>query len=176
MITITATGIREVIANLRKLQDGLEHPKEGLLRSTHAVAGVFAKNYDEQGSAVGGWADLSEQTLAMREWQGFDPGPIMYRYGALRDMAVAFFQRSTGGSESKGDSYSDNVTTATLDIEDNKAALSLGGSYKVLNQFGYPNTNGSGENPARPFWFINSDTIVAGRDAMEDWIKDEVLP
>lgn len=176
MITIQVVGQQGVMARIGQFVHGLEHPKEGLIRSTHGVANVFARNYDEQGSAVGGWAALSERTLAMRQYQGFDPGPILLRYGAFRDMAIAFFQKSTGGTDSASDSYSDNVTDASLVVDDERAVLSLGGSYKILNQFGYSNTNGSGDNPARPYWFINSDAIVGAREGMEDWLRDEVLP
>lgn len=176
MIVIQVIGAHEAMARLNKITHGLEHPKEGLIRSTHKVADIFGKNFDEEGSAVGGWAELSEQTVAMREYQGY-PGehPILFRYGALRGMAVEFFQKTAGGSSSAGDDYSNNVVQASLEVDDQRAVLSIGGSYKVLNQTGHPNARW-GDNPARPFWFIDTDTIVGARDAMVDWIKDEVLP
>lgn len=175
--TIVVKNDKAAAARIDEIARRLKQPKNGLIRATNKVAQKFGENFDSEGGLVGGWPDLAEQTQGMREWQGFSPDhPILIRYGALRAVAVEFFQNAKGsGSVSKGDSYSDEVVKGSLSLRGQTARLYIGGSYKVMNQFGYPDTNGSGVNPPRPFWFVNKHSIAAARDGVKEWIEDEVL-
>jgi hypothetical protein len=177
MITFSVTGLQQAVAKIAQIQRNLAQPKTGLERATHKVAEVFEKNYDSEGGLVGGWPDLAEKTQNMRAWQGFEPEhPIMIRYGSFRAVAVEFFKTAKDGHVfSSTDDYSDQTVTGSLQIAGNKATLQVGGSYKVLNQWGYGNTNGSGDNPARPYWFIDRQSVAAGVEGIRDWIENEVL-
>jgi hypothetical protein len=183
-IQITSTGIPQWVAYLTKIGQRLQSPQGGLESATHAVAGVFQQNYDSEGGEVGGWADLSEYAQSVRWWQGFQPDhPILVRYGSLRNIAVDFFQSaSIGSTRSAGgdtEAWSDQEVTGTLEYrksgDDATATLVLSGSYKILNQTGHPNAFGYSDNPARPFWFVNSASLTAAQSALKKWIEDEVL-
>lgn len=174
---IEVVGVARVIAHLAKLQSGLQEPTKGLENATNYVAKVFRQNYDSEGGLVGGWEDLAEKTQSIRSWQGFEPEhPIMVRYDSLRHIAVTFFETAKAGYRaSSTDGYSDQTVEGSLTISGSRATLSIGGGYKILNQFGYPDTNGSGDNPARPYWFINAQVVDEAQHGVVDWIKDEVL-
>ena len=185
-INIQVSGLNEAIQWLDRFGEHLENPTMGLEYATHSMADVFARNYDGEGSEVGGWAELSEYTNRIREWQGFDPDhPVLVRSGALRAMAVEFFQTAmagqtaTAGDDFPAKTWSDQVVRGHLDIQDSgngqTAVLSLGGSYKLLNQFGHANAFGYEDNPARPYWFITSASTTAARDGVIKWLQDEVL-
>lgn len=180
---IQATGLREDMVALEKIVDRLGNVSDGLERATHNVAGVFAQNYASEGGMVGGWPGLADYTLNIREWQGVPPGPILIRYesGGLWSMAVDFFLTARAGSRaSAGGSYpfktwSDQTVNAQLQVGDNRATLSLSGSYKLLNQWGHPNWGQMSDVPARPFWFVNDNVVREAREGVESWIQDEVL-
>lgn len=178
---IQATNLTQVRARLDKIIRNLNDPKEGLERATHKVAGIFKENYDNEGSMVGGWPALSDYALNIRQWQGVPPGPILVRYGALRAIAVEFFQTARAGSSaSAGGSYpfktwSDQTVTGQLNVSGPRATLILGGSYKILNQWGHENWGPMSDVPARPFWFVGPQSIAASRDGIVEWIEDEVL-
>lgn len=185
-ITLTSANLPQAIAKLNLIASRLSSPQKGLERATHGVADIFAKNFDEEGSEVGGWAPLSEYASSVRFWQGLPTDhPILVRYGSLRAMAVAFFQKASigdsaaAGADTTDFSWSDQEVTGRLDYSGGSAGgtatLVLGGSYKILNQWGYSNTNGSGDLPPRPFWFVNENVRTAARQGVIDWIKDEVL-
>lgn len=181
-ITFTVTGLAEAQARINQIIDRLNEPKEGLERATNQVAGVFAHNYDTEGGLVGGWAQLAEVTNAMREWQGYSAEhPILIRYGALRAVAVEFFQEARAGSAiSVGDDYSGQTVSGSLQINRNVATLHIGGSYKVLNQFDYTNIR-TGPNgryqgwEARPYWFVSNEVVAAASKGVRDWVVTEVL-
>lgn len=178
---IEARGLRENQRALRGIVERLGRPEKGLEEATHRVAGVFKDNYDSEGGLVGGWPELSEYALNIREWQGVPPGPILVRYGSLRSMAVDFFRTArSGSSDSAGSStpfktWSDQTVSAQLGISGGVATLRLSGGYKLLNQWGHGNWGPMGDVPARPFWFVNDEVVRAARDGVEEWIKDEVL-
>lgn len=176
MIKATLTGHVPVQKRLSKIAKSLAQPRTGLEKATNKVAGVFEDNYDSEGGHVpGGWPELSELTLAMREYQGYPDGPILVRYGALRAVAVEFFKDAKAGQAiTHGDDYSDNVVAGSLQVSNKVATLHMGGSYKVLNQMGHDNARW-GPNPARPFWFVDRATVAAASEGIRDWIEDEVL-
>lgn len=176
-IVIRVKGEEQAMKRLADIEARLRNPKGGLIRATNKVAEKFGENFDGEGSLVGGWPDLAEQTRNIREWQGFPAEhPILFRYGALRAIAVEFFEEAKrGGSRSKGDNYSNEVVTGRLDINGNVAQMWVGGSYKVMNHYGHPNVAPEGDNPPRPFWFVNRYSVAAAREGVKDWIEDEVL-
>lgn len=178
-ITVRVRGRREAERYINRVIGELQEPKGGLVKATNKVAEVFAKNYDSEGSMVGGWPDLAEMTQDIREEQGFPAShPILIRYGSLRAVAVDFFENTRReGKTSKGDNYSDETVTGSLNIRRNVATMQVGGSYKVRNQTGHPGGGWApgGDVPPRPFWFVDRHTVAAARDGLKDWIEDEVL-
>lgn len=174
-VTIRVRNRKEAEQRVNDIISKLRSPKGGLERATENVAKEWAKNFDEEGSRVGGWADLAEMTQNMREYQGFAPAhPILIRYGALRAVAVDFFERGREGQRSEGDNYSDEVVKGRLSINRNTAELEIGGSYKVANQYGFLTKTGQFV-PARPFWFVDRGVSAAARTGIRDWIVYEVL-
>lgn len=177
VINIQVTGITEAAQALQQIADRLQNAENGLLRATNNVADVWRKNFDSEGSMVsGGWPELADATQEIRANEGFSPDhPILFRYGALRGVAVEFFQKAShGGSTSQSDNYSQQVTTGSLSITDKVATLEAHG-WKVANQWGHPGNGRYGPVPARPFWFVDKSTIAAAREGIRDWILDEVV-
>jgi hypothetical protein len=181
-IQIRSTNAHQVAKEIADIERKLDKPTEGLESATHNVAKVFKHNYDFQGADVGGWDELADYTLNIREWQGVPAGPILFRYGALREISTEFFEKAKAGStETAGGSYpfktwSEQAVTGQLTINDKTATLKLSGGYKLLNQWGHPNWGPMSDVPARPFWFVNETVINAAREGVEEWIKDKVAP
>jgi len=185
-ISYQALGVAQALAGIAKIVRGLQNPQSGLEGATHAIAKIFAQNFEGEGSLVGGWDDLSEYTQRIREWQGFDPEkPILFRYGSLRKIAVDFFESArmgevaSHGADFPARTWSDQQVTGSLTMHQGNsgstATLQIQGSYKILNQFGHGNAFGYSDNPARPYWFVNPATGQAARDAIIQWVKDEVI-
>lgn len=175
-ITIRVRGEAQAQARLNEIVNRLKKPEGGLIKATNKVAEVFAENYDREGSMVGGWPQLAEKTQNLREYYGYPrEHPILIRYGALRAVAVEFFEEAKKpGRTSKNDDYSNQTTTGTLSISGDRAELQVSG-WKVSNQYGFSHPNNPTDTPARPFWFIDRNSVAAAREGVKEWIEDEVL-
>lgn len=175
-ITIRTRGIPQAISKLEDIVKRVQEPKNGLVRATNRVAAEWGKNFDAEGQQVGGWPELAEMTQNIREYQGFNADhPILIRYGALRAVAIEFFEQARReGQTSKGDNYSDEVVKGTLSIARNTASLKVGDSWKVANQWGFRTATGS-TTPARPFWYVDRRAIAAAREGVKEWLEDDVL-
>lgn len=159
---------------LRRVESRLRSPRNGLVKAANAAAGVWEKNFRRGGSMVGGWAQLAEATKQTRQRQGFPPGPVLIRYGALKAVVTEGFMSARGpASWSRRDPYSTQNTRARLSISKDVATLSAHG-WKVANQYGHPNRSGRAI-PPRPFWFVDRTVMAASKSAVEKWIADEVL-
>lgn len=176
-VQIRVTGLRGVERKLDQIFDRLKEPKEGLIRATNRVAKEWGDNFDSEGGRVGGWPELAEMTRDIREYQGFPPDrPIMLRYGALRAIAVEYFENAKReGRAAKGDNYSDETVKGSLEITRGTATLRVGDSWKVANQWGFTNSATGQQVPARPFWFVDRRAVAAAKEGVMDWLEDEVL-
>lgn len=181
-VRIQASNVGAVQREIAKIHRQLNSPTDGLERATHKVAGIFKDNYDSEGGLVGGWPELSQYALNIREWQGVPATPILVRYGALRAIAIDYFLTAKAGSrDSAGGAYpfktwSDQTVSGQLSVSGNQASLMLTGGYKLLNQWGHGNWGPMGDVPARPFWFVGPESIAAAREGVIEWIEKEVLP
>lgn len=162
-------SLDQVKAELKKMFKKLSKPNP--TKAVQNVAQVWALSYREEGSGVGGWVGLAERTIEERQLQGFGDGPILIRGGALFSMSSLFFMRGRKGRASASTNYGKRYvrTTASLDIHDGVATMSMGGP-KTIHQKGMRSKN----LPARPFWFTDATTLRAARTGVIQWIIDEV--
>ena len=177
VVRVVVTGVPEAMQKLTEVQGKLQNDREtAVLQATNEVAGVWRQNFDREGGMVGGWAELAEKTQNLREYYGYSAShPILFRYGALRGVAVDFFQQARGsGSVSKSDSYSAQDTRGTLELSNGLAKLSAQG-WKVANQYGFTGGRGESPTPPRPFWFVDNNVIAAAGKGVEYWLLHDVL-
>ena len=164
-------SMEQVRNRFNRITDRLSRPDP--TQAVKKVGDIWALNYKQEGSMVGGWAALAHQTIRDREARGY-PGehPIMIRRGSLYAMSALFFAQGNPGSASASTNSSGNTatTTANLSIVGGTAHMSLSGPL-VKHQFGDPSQN----LPARPYWFTNKQVVLAARLGVLDWIKREVV-
>lgn len=140
-------------------------------RPVQAVARYWRNSYRTEGSAVGGWAGLSETTIRNRQYQGYRAGPILVREGGLRETSTDFFtRRKRSGTLSRTTPYDKRGITATarLVFNPNEAILSIKGP-QVYNQ--WPGRH----RPPRPFWFTTTPVRKEARGSVVEWIVVDVL-
>lgn len=174
-VTTRLRGDNAVIAYLKRASDRLKDRGPALVKAANAVATEWEENFRGQGNRVGGWAELAEATIQRREAQGFPPGPILIRYGALKRVTTDnFMSARASGSWSGSDPYSGHVTRGRLTIEKDVARLEAHG-WKVANQYGHKNHFGAQRVPPRPFWFVDRQVTAAAGGAVRDWLLEEVF-
>jgi len=175
-VTVTSTGIPQVLQWLGGVQQRIEDREDVVKKITGAIANIWRDNFDSGGRMVGGWADLRERTQEERAQMGLNPShPILYRYGNLRAVAIEFFQNiasSSGwGWTSAGDVDDGDMQAATYFRQGKDGATLSFSSVKAVHQYG----SSKAYIPDRPFWFVDDSIIGASRDVILDWLDKEVI-
>lgn len=160
-------GLAEALRQVDELTSTIESDKG---RSEVAVAGLrgaaslFDRNFASEGGLIGGWADLSDRTIEERLSLGFDEGPILFRYGDLREMTATSLMTAGGsGTFTKTDGQGKTITV-TLTAKRGSAIVVAGGE-KAYNQV---RTRSA---PARPYWFVNSGVMHALKSSSIDQLE-----
>lgn len=155
---------------LSKILERLQRPDPR--KSVQQVAKMWAANYRNEGSMVGGWAQLAASTQKDRADEGFGAAhPILIRYGSLYAMSTLFFMEGRAGSVSSvGSSDGRSIrTSASLDLSGGTAVLGMSGP-KTVHQ------KGNWTPPKRQYWFTDRNIVLAARVGAIEWIRDEVIP
>ena len=169
---VQVTGLNEARLWLDEFTRRLNDRHAGLFRAVNRVADVWKDNFDDEGRRVGRWAPLAESTVQRRASQGFGPEhPILQRSGALRNVVIDTFQSASGNhTETRGDAYSGQLTTSTIEVDSSGVARIEAHGWKVSNQY-----EAGGHEP-RPFWFVDKTVLYAARSGVVDWLANDVIP
>lgn len=174
-VTVEVKNDRQAIGMMegiyRSVTDKSEQQK-GISRAVVALVEQYRTNFQTEGRMSGRrWRGLADRTLEDRARQGYGPGPILDRSGALRRAATFESQDlSRPASATYHDPYGDTVIRNRLTFRRDEATIILDGE-KVANHHG----SGADNLPARPIWYVTSRTDAAVRDAIAEWVIDTVL-
>lgn len=164
---VTVTGMGRAVTALGKLRYALGRPRPGLFRATNKVAELWGVNYDQEGSMVGGWADLAARTQAERAKLGFGAAhPILFRYGALYGVTIDMFahaQQNAWAVAGDGDAR----VGGALTVSNNTATLYAVG-WPIANQWE------DSRHPARPYWFVDQRSVAAAKVGVEEWLGEVI--
>lgn len=170
-LKVTFRNEAAALLYLHKVQDKLKRPN--LNKAVNRIGAYWQKNFTSEGGMVGGWAGLSERTIANRKQQGYGAGPTLFRYGSLYRMSSAYFANQKGsGRRSQSTPYdkrAGHTTQASLKLGNGYATLNVAGP-KVYNQ--WPSHNG---RPAREFWPFTPGLRKEARQGVVDWLVEDVI-
>jgi len=99
-------GVTELGRILHKMQRKVTDFKEPLWKSSKLVLADIERNFDTEGSLVGGWKKLAPSTVAGRIRAGYGgEHPILQRTGALKRSFYAYVDSKKAIVSSKGIHY-----------------------------------------------------------------------
>lgn len=164
---VNVTGMGAAALAIHRLRNSLSNPRPGLFRATNRLAELWGANFQQEGSQVGGWADLAQMTQDHRSRLGLPPDhPILFRYGALRGVVIEMFataRQNTASVQGDGNGMVGGALTVTNSMAD-------------LYVTGWPVTNQwqDSRRPARPFWFVDQNAVAASRSGIEEWLGEVI--
>ena len=168
-IKVTFTNKEAAFLYLNKVYKKLQKPD--VQKPVNAIGAYWQRNFKGQGSEVGGWAGLADETIKRRQYQGYGAGPILYRYGSLYRVTAFFANQKGSGSRSESTPYdkrSGHSTSVVLKMANGMATLQAGGP-KIYNQ--WPTYNAQ----AREFWLLTPGARKAARQGALDWLTEDVI-
>ncbi len=165
-IDIKIDGLTHVQKRMVKLEKAIQRPDHSF--SVRLMAQVWLQSYVAEGSAVGGWPELSEYTQKVRQERGYGPDhPILKQTGSLEQTTIRTLlnARSAQNVNGQGISLKSNYNglTASLIASGAKAANQKGGKSHIDGVRSRP-------IPARPFWFVNPTVTGAAATGLQRWV------
>lgn len=162
MFEITQKGIPELNRKMRQFERAVQRPDHSY--SIKRMGREWNRNYRGEGSAVGGWAELSPYTQRIRKQRGFrGKHPILVQTGRLRDLTITALINANRPFRANRKGISVAVAYNGL-----VATLNASGE-KAQNQTGGKNTVGI--TPARPFWYADGAVTDAATAGLDQWVR-----
>lgn len=170
-IDVTIKGLDKTIRRNQSMYDIVQTPKMAPIVS--AIAVVWDTNFRTEGSLVGGWRPLTEQTNALRVSRGYPPvSPILVQSGDLKRAAVD----SLIGKGEYNESVTGDGVLMTYVASERSFKLNISGK-KVTNQFRSQSRKRGSANysaPPRRFWFVSPAVTDAAKNALLKGIKERL--
>lgn len=94
-VTLTARGIPDVQRKLRAFQSAMQDVTPANRQASIAMYGWLIRNYDREGSMIGGWHPLHPRTI--REKLKLGKEKMLVRSGALRQSFAPFHNKEDAG-------------------------------------------------------------------------------
>ncbi len=169
MIDYKVEGLQQVRRKIDAIHSDIQKPD--LTFGVRAMARVWDQSFRAEGSAVGGWQELSQYTQKKRAERGYNPEhPILQQTGRLYATTIKTLVNARGARTARADGIAMTSIyhglTATLNASGAKADNQTGGKSDVKDRRGR-----SGRPvPARPFWFVNADVSSAAAAGIDRWV------